>query len=377
MNLFDVYNKYNVNLVKAKGAKLTCSEGKKYLDFYGGHGVISIGHSHPRYIQALTKQLNNIAFYTNIVQNTRQEELAQKLGELSGYADYNLFVCNSGAEAVENALKVASFHTGKNKIIAMKGAFHGRTSGAIAATDNPVIWSEYNKGHLVSFINLDDKQALIAEFEKGGVAAVIIEGIQGVGGVYEGSEDFLSFAREICDANDTCLILDEIQSGYGRTGKFFAHQYADIQPDMITTAKGMGNGFPISGVLISPQIKAKKAMLGTTYGGNHLACSAGVAVLDIIKEENLMGNALKVGNYLREELLKIDAVKEVRGRGLMIGIVMENAIEYRKKLIYQESVFTGFSKPDVIRLLPPLNITKNEADLFLRSLESVVESISI
>ena len=375
MNLFDVYSKYNVDLVKAGGAKLTCSEGKEYLDFYGGHGVISIGHSHPKYIQAVADQLNKIAFYTNIIQNTRQEELAKKLGELSGYKDYNLFVCNSGAEAVENALKVASFHTGRNKVVAMKGAFHGRTSGAIAATDNPTIWSEYNKGHLVSFIELDDKQALLAEFEKGGVAGVIIEGIQGVGGVYEGSEDFLSFAREICDANDACLILDEIQSGYGRTGKFFAHQYADIQPDIVTTAKGMGNGFPISGVLISPTIEAKKGMLGTTYGGNHLACSAAVAVLDVIKEENLMDNALNVGNYLKVELLKIEGVKEVRGRGLMIGIVMENAIEYRKKLIYEENVFTGFSNPDVIRLLPPLNITKKEADMFLESVQSVIKSV--
>jgi len=375
MNLFDVYSKYNVDLVKAKGAKLTSSEGKEYLDFYGGHGVISIGHSHPKYINAITDQLNNIAFYTNIIQNSRQEKLAQKLGELSGYADYNLFVCNSGAEAVENALKVASFHTGKNRIVAMKGAFHGRTSGAIAATDNPSIWSEYNKGHLVSFIDLDDKQALLTEFEKGGVAAVIIEGIQGVGGVYEGSEDFLSFTREICDANDACLILDEIQSGYGRTGKFFAHQYVDVQADIITTAKGMGNGFPISGVLISSEIDAKKGMLGTTYGGNHLACSAGVAVLDVIKDENLMENAIKVGNYLRDELEKMDDVKEVRGRGLMIGIVMENALEYRKKLIYEENVFTGFSNPDVIRLLPPLNITIQEADLFLKSLKSITKTV--
>jgi acetylornithine/N-succinyldiaminopimelate aminotransferase len=372
MNLFDVYSKYSVDLVKAKGAKLTSAEGKEYLDFYGGHGVISIGHSHPKYIDAVTNQLNNIAFYTNVIINRRQEELATKLGAISGYDDYNLFVCNSGAEAVENALKVASFHTGKKRVVAMKRAFHGRTSGAIAATDNPNIWAEYNKGHQVSFIELDDKQALLNEFEKGDIAAVIIEGIQGVGGLFEGSEDFLSFARELCDANESCLILDEIQSGYGRTGKFFAHQYAGIQADIITTAKGMGNGFPISGVLIAPTIEAKKAMLGTTYGGNHLACAAGVAVLDVIKEENLMENALEVGDYLRGELQEIDQITEVRGRGLMVGFVIDGAKELRQKLIYDKNIFTGFSNPDVIRLLPPLNITKAEADLFIDALKSVL-----
>ncbi len=372
MNLFDVYSKYNVDLVKAKGAKLLDSEGKEYLDFYGGHGVISIGHSHPKYIEAITNQLNNIAFYTNIIENSRQMELADKLGKLSGYDDYSLFVCNSGAEAVENALKVASFYTEKGRVVAMKGAFHGRTSGAIAATDNPNIWSEYNKGHQVSFIELDDKQALLEEFGKGEIAAVIIEGIQGVGGVYEGSEDFLHFVREICDANEACLIVDEIQSGYGRTGKFFAHQYAGIQADIITTAKGMGNGFPIAGVLISPKIRAKKGMLGTTYGGNHLACAAGVAVLDIMKEENLMDNAVKMGDYLRGELRKIEEVAGIRGRGLMVGFVMEGAKELRRKLIYEKSIFTGFSEPDVIRLLPPLNVTKNEIDLFISSLKSLI-----
>ncbi len=377
MNLFDVYTKYNVDLVKAKGAKLFCSEGKEYLDFYGGHGVISIGHAHVKYVQALTKQLNDIAFYTNIIKNSIQVELAKKLGELSGYADYNLFLCNSGAEAVENALKIASFYTGKNRVIAMKNAFHGRTSGALAATDNPTIWSEFNKGHLVSFIDLDDKQALLSAFEKGGIAAVIIEGIQGVGGVYEGSEDFLSFTRELCNANEACLIIDEIQSGYGRTGKFFAHQHVDIQPDIVTVAKGMGNGFPVAGVLISPKIEAKKAMLGTTFGGNHLACSAGIAVLDVLKEDELMENAIKMGDYLRTELIKIEAVKEVRGRGLMIGIVLENAKDIRNKLIYEEKIFTGFSNPDVIRLLPPLNISVFEADLFLEALKSVTKQVLV
>ncbi len=372
MNLFDVYSKYNVDLVKASGAKLWDADGKEYLDFYGGHGVISIGHSHPGYMEALTSQLGNIAFYTNIIENSRQKELAQKLGQLSGYEDYNLFVCNSGAEAVENALKVASFYTGKGRIVAMKGAFHGRTSGAIAATDNPGIQAEYNKGHQVSFIEMDDKQALLEEFGKGGIAAVIVEGIQGVGGVYEGSQDFLHFVRELCDANDACLIIDEIQSGYGRTGKFFAHQHIGIQPDIITTAKGMGNGFPIAGVLIAPKISAKKGMLGTTYGGNHLACAAGVAVLDILKEENLMENAYKMGAYLREELAKIGEVTEIRGRGLMVGFVIEGAKELRRKLIYENSIFTGFSEPGVIRLLPPLNVTKAEIDSFITSLKSLI-----
>lgn len=372
MDLFNVYSRYDVELVKAEGAKLTDSNGKEYLDFYGGHGVISVGHSHPKYTNALSEQLNNIAFYTNIVKNSPQEELAKKLGEMSGYDDFSLFVCNSGAEAVENALKVASFHTNKGRVIAMKGAFHGRTSGAIAATDNPAIMTEYNKGHKVTFIELDDNDALIREFEKGDVAAVIIEGIQGVGGVFEGSKDFLSFAREICDANDACLIIDEIQSGYGRTGKFFAHQYSDIEPDIITIAKGMGNGFPISGVIISPKIEAFPAMLGTTFGGNHLACAAGVAVLDILKEENLMENAIKVGDYLRDELAKIEGVKEIRGRGLMVGFVMDNAIEYRRKLIFEQSVFTGFSKPDVIRLLPPLNITIDIAKDFIERLKASI-----
>ncbi|NJO88543.1 MAG: aspartate aminotransferase family protein [Chloroflexia bacterium] len=374
MNLFDVYSKYNVNLVKAKGAKLLDSDGKEYLDFYGGHGVISIGHSHPKYIKALTEQLNNIAFYTNVIENKRQEELAKKLGKLSGYDDYGLFVCNSGAEAVENALKVASFYTEKGRIIAMKGAFHGRTSGAIAATDNPAIWSEYNKGHQVSFIELDDKESLLEEFRNGEIAAVIIEGIQGVGGVYEGSEDFLHFVREICDANDACLILDEIQSGYGRSGKFFAHQYAGIQADIITAAKGMGNGFPIAGVLISPKISAKKGMLGTTYGGNHLACAAGVAVLDIMKDENLMQNAQVMGDYLWGELQKIEEVTEIRGRGLMVGFVIDGARELRRKLIYEKSIFTGFSEPDVIRLLPPLNVTEREIDLFINSFKSAINT---
>lgn len=370
MNLFDVYSQYNVDLRKAKGAVLTDVEGKDYLDFYGGHGVISIGHGHPKYIKAIENQLHQIAFYTNVIQNSLQVELAKKLGQLSGYDDYNLFLANSGAEAVENALKVASFKTGKSKIIAINSAFHGRCSGSIAITDNPSIQSRFNQYHKVAFIALNDFEALEEEFKDNDVAAIIIEGIQGVGGVYEASPEFLANVRELCTNKGAIMIMDEIQSGYGRTGKFFAHQFAEIKPDLITVAKGMGNGFPISGVLIAPYIEAKKGMLGTTFGGNHLACAAAIAVLDVIKEEKLIENAVQIGQYLKNELSKFSFVKEVRGRGLMIGVEMDNAAEFRKHLIQDKHVFTGFSGPNTIRLLPPLNITIKEAKEFIGLLSS-------
>jgi len=371
MNLFDVYSQYDVDLRKAKGAVLIDVEGKNYLDFYGGHGVISIGHGHPRYIKAIENQLHNIAFYTNVIQNTLQIELAQKLGQLCGYPDYNLFLGNSGAEAVENALKIASFKTGKSKIIAMKSAFHGRCSGSIAVTDNPAIQAPFNKYHKVSFIALNDFEALEKEFKDNDVAGIIIEGIQGVGGVYEGTPEFLAKIKLLCINTGALMIMDEIQSGYGRTGKFFAHQYANVKPDLITVAKGMGNGFPISGVLIAPHIEAKKGMLGTTFGGNHLACTAAIAVLDVIKEEKLIENALQIGEYLKNELKKFDFIKDIRGRGLMIGIEIENAAAFRKHLIHEQLIFTGFSGPDTIRLLPPLNITIEDAKNFIKSLKSI------
>ena len=371
MNLFDVYSQYDVDLRKAKGAVLTDVNGKDYLDFYGGHGVISIGHGHPKYIESIENQLHKIAFYTNVIQNSLQVELAQKLGQLSGYEDYSLFLGNSGAEAVENALKLASFHTGKSKIIAIRGSFHGRCSGSIAITDNPSIQAPFNKNHKVSFIALNDFDSLEKEFKDSDVAGIIIEGIQGVGGVYEGSSKFLALVRELCNNTGAIMIMDEIQSGYGRSGKFFAHQYADIKPDLITVAKGMGNGFPISGVLISPKIEAKKGMLGTTYGGNHLACAAAIAVLDVIKEEKLIDNALQIGEYLKNELKKIDFISDIRGRGLMIGIEMQNAAAFRKQLIHEHRIFTGFSGPDTIRLLPPLNISIAEAKTFIETLKSI------
>ncbi|MDF1549284.1 MAG: aspartate aminotransferase family protein [Bacteroidales bacterium] len=377
MNLFDVYSQYKINFKAGKGLTLTAADGKEYLDFYGGHGVISIGHCHPYYTEKITNQLNTLAFYTNVIQNDIQEELARKLGKISGYNDYNLFLCNSGAEAVENALKIASFHTGKKRILALKGAFHGRTSGALAVTDNESLRSEYNVAHEVTFIELNDVQVLEEELGKEDVAALIIEGIQGVGGVYEPSVEYLQLARNLCTNYNTALILDEIQAGYGRTGKFFAHQYADIKADIITTAKGMGNGFPVAGVLIAPHFEAKKGMLGTTYGGNYLACTAALAVLDVIENENLLENAQRVGDYLFMELKAQDFVKEVRGKGLMIGIEMENAKEMRTKLLMDGKIFTGFSAPATIRLLPPLNITLNDAKRFIQVFNSIHENVSI
>ena len=374
MNLFDVYSLWNIEPVRAKGCRVWDRDGVEYLDFYGGHAVISIGHSHPVYVKAIQDQAVKIGFYSNSVINSLQTELAEKLGEQSGYPDYSLFLCNSGAEANENALKLASFHTGKKRIIAFSGSFHGRTSGAVAITDNPSIQSPFNTGHEVTFIPLNDTDKILRELEKGDVAAVIAEGIQGVAGIFVPENGFMQQLEKACHKHRVVLILDEIQSGYGRTGRFFAHQHAGIRPDIITLAKGMGNGFPIGGVLISPEFKAKKGMLGTTFGGNHLACAAAIAVLDVMKGEALVENASQAGNYLQDELSKLNGIKEIRGRGLMLGI--DPAPEYsdiRDKLLFKSHIFTGGAKNNVMRLLPPLSVKKEEIDIFLKETKKLLE----
>lgn len=374
MNLFDVYNLWDIEPVKAKGCHVWDKNGTAYLDFYGGHAVISIGHSHPTYVSALQNQVAEIGFYSNSVQNSLQKELAKKLGEQSGYPDYSLFLCNSGAEANENALKLASFHTGKKRVLAFKEAFHGRTSGTVAVTDNASIQSPFNQGHDVIFVPLNDINAVSHEIEKGDVAAVLIEGIQGVAGIYAPEDTFLQQLAEVCTAHGVVLILDEIQSGYGRTGRFFAHQLSGIKPDMITTAKGMGNGFPIGGVLISPEFVAKKGMLGTTFGGNHLACTAAIAVLDVIKAESLIDNAAVVGDYIIEKLNKIRAIKVIRGCGLMLGIeFLPEYASVRNQLLFDSHIFTGGAKNNVMRLLPPLSITKEDVDILINELTKLTD----
>ena len=374
MNLFDVYSLWNIEPVRAKGCRVWDRNGVEYLDFYGGHAVISIGHSHPVYVKAIQDQAAKIGFYSNSVINSLQTELAEKLGKQSGYPDYSLFLCNSGAEANENALKLASFHTGKKRIIAFTGSFHGRTSGAVAITDNPSIQSPFNTGHEVTFIPLNDMDRMLTELKKGDVAAVIAEGIQGVAGIFVPEDGFMQQLEKACHEHRTVLILDEIQSGYGRTGRFFAHQHAGIRPDIITLAKGMGNGFTIGGVLISPEFEAKKGMLGTTFGGNHLACVAAIAVLDVMKGESLVENASQAGNYLQDELSKLNGIKEIRGRGLMLGI--DPAPEYsdiRDKLLFKSHIFTGGAKNNVMRLLPPLSVKKEEIDIFLKETKKLLE----
>lgn len=376
MNLFDVYPLFDIEITKGVGCYTYDNNGTEYLDLYGGHAVISIGHSHPYYVQKITQQLEKLVFYSNSVQNSLQKELAEKLGKLSGYEDYSLFLVNSGAEANENALKLASFHTGRKKVVAFNKAFHGRTSAAVKVTDNPKIVAPVNEGLEVDFLPLNDMEAVKKSLKNQDVCAVIIEGIQGVGGIQLIDDDFLVKLREECTAAGTVLILDEIQSGYGRSGRFFAHQYSGIKPDMITTAKGMGNGFPIGGVLISPMFNAVHGMLGTTFGGNHLACTAGIAVLNVMKSEKLVENAAKIGQYLMDKLKKYPQIKEVRGRGLMIGIEMENpAGELRKKLLFEQKIFTGASGTHVIRLLPPLNLSKEDADLFLKRFENALTTL--
>ncbi|MBG8552082.1 aspartate aminotransferase family protein [Hymenobacter guriensis] len=373
MELFNVYPLVNITPVKALGAKLWDDKGQEYLDFYGGHAVISIGHSHPHYVQRLTEQLQNIGFYSNSVQIPIQQELAHKLGQVSGYEDYSLFLCNSGAEANENALKLASFHTGKKRVLAFKGAFHGRTSGAVAATDNPKIVAPFNADHAISFVEYD--LAAVEQVLQGGdVCAAIIEPIQGVGGIIMPSDEFLQGLATLCKQYGALLIADEVQSGYGRSGKFFAHQHAGIRPDVISVAKGMGNGFPIGGILIAPELKASYGLLGTTFGGNHLACAAALAVLEVIEQEDLLTHAAELGAYLRQELQANAGAEEIRGRGLMVGIKYDFPIkDVRDKLLSDFHIFVGnASDPTVLRLLPPLNITRAEVDRFLQALYALV-----
>src|SRR5690625_2316201 len=374
MNLYNVYPLFDITPIKGEGSYLWDAEGQKYLDLYGGHAVISIGHTHPHYVKRITEQLQKIGFYSNSIQNPLQLELSRKLGEISSYEDYQLFLCNSGAEANENALKLASFASGRKKVIAFKHAFHGRTSGAVAATDNPKIVSAYNSGHEVGFLPLNDIDAADKAID-GEVAAVIIEGIQGVGGIRVPETAFLQFLQEKCRKTGTFLILDEIQSGYGRSGSFFAHSSAEIKPDLITTAKGMGNGFPIGGVLIHPKIKPWAGQLGTTFGGNYLACVAGVAVLEVIEEERLIQNAEKLGKYLLQELKSFSSLENVRGRGLMIGFNLpENLLGLRNDLLYKYKIFTGAAGKEVIRLLPSLGLRKKEADEFLEALSDALKN---
>lgn len=376
-NLFEVYDLLDIEPVEAKGAYLWDKKGEKYLDFYGGHAVISIGHCHPVYVDKIGKQLSKIGFYSNAVINPLQEELAEQLCKTSGYDDYHLFLCNSGAEANENALKLASFITGRDKVLAIKGAFHGRTSAAVAVTDNPNIQAPLNQCHKVTFIPLNDEKALEKELATGEYAAVIVEGIQGVGGIRVPAESFLKKMRDLCDQTETVMVLDEVQSGYGRTGKFFAHQYAGVKPDVITMAKGMGNGFPIAGLLITPKIAAKKGMLGTTFGGSHLACAAALAVLEVINREYLLNNAAGLGKYMIHELKKVKGVTDVRGEGLMIGVDLEiPQSEFRKKLTHKFHVMTGYSGKNTLRLLPPLIITRKEADEFLDAFKQVIASFN-
>lgn len=373
MKLFDVYPLFNIDIVKGKGCHVWDAEGNEYLDLYGGHAVISVGHCHPYYVQKLTLQLNKLGFYSNSVINSLQVELAEKLGKLSGYDDYSLFLINSGAEANENALKLASFHNHKKRVVSFKKAFHGRTSAAVKVTDNPAIIAPINDTIPVTFVPLNDIKAVEAELQKGDVSSVIIEGIQGVGGIQQPSDLFMQELRALCTQYNVVLILDEIQSGYGRTGKFFAHQYAGIKPDMITVAKGIGNGFPLAGVLISPEFKPVYGMLGTTFGGNHLACAAAIAVLDIMENEKLLDNAKNIGDYLIDELAKLPGIKEIRGRGLMIGIEFEGSIkEIRSRLLFEEKVFTGVAGTNTIRLLPPLCLTLEEAKDFMQRFKRVL-----
>jgi acetylornithine aminotransferase len=376
MNLFNVYPLFDINIVKGIGCRTFDKQGIEYLDLYGGHAVISIGHSHPFYVQKMTQQLENLVFYSNSVINKLQIELAEKLGKVSGYTDYDLFLVNSGAEANENALKLASFHTGRRKVISFKKSFHGRTSAAVRVTDNPKIIAPINEGFDVDFFDINDIDAVRKSLQNNDVCAVIIEGIQGIGGIRVPNAEFLVALSAECKATGTVLILDEIQSGYGRSGKFFAHQYTNIRPDLITVAKGMGNGFPIGGLLISPMFKASHGLLGTTFGGSHLACTAAIAVLDIIKAEHLMENTLKIGNYLIEELHKIPQIKEVRGVGLMIGIEFDfPAKEIRNRLLFEKKIFTGASGTNIIRLLPPLCLSKQDANFFLTAFKEIINSL--
>lgn len=374
MQLFDVYPLYDLEPVRAEGNYVYDAQGNTYLDLYGGHAVISIGHSHPHYIETISRQLSRLGFYSNSIQNPLQQELADKLGELSGCDEYQLFLCNSGAEANENALKMASFHNGRTKVITFRHSFHGRTSAAVNVTDSDKIKAPVNRTFQAEFHEWNQLDSVSESLAKGDVCAVIIEGIQGIGGIHVPDPAFLEAVAALCKAHDTVLILDEIQSGYGRSGKFFAFQYTNVEPDLITMAKGMGNGFPIGGVLIHPRFKASYGLLGTTFGGNHLACAAGIAVLDVIKEENLIENAATVGDHLLDRLQEIEQAVEVRGKGLMIGVEFPYATgALRKQLLFEHHIFTGSAAdPNVLRLLPALSLKKDEADHFVEELKAAL-----
>ncbi|WP_374166269.1 aspartate aminotransferase family protein [Arcticibacter sp. MXS-1] len=376
MNLFDVYPLNPIEIAKGKGSLVWDAKGQEYLDLYGGHAVISIGHTHPHYVQRLTDQLNKIGFYSNSVEIPLQRQLAELLGTVSGKAEYQLFLCNSGAEANENALKLASFYNGRKKVIAFKGAFHGRTSLAVSCTDNPKIVAPVNQTENVVFLPHNDVAALEEAFSKNGeeICTVIIEGIQGVGGIKVASENFLQKIRSLCDQYNAVYIADSVQCGYGRSGKFYSHDFAGVEADIYTMAKGMGNGFPIAGISISPKFKASYGMLGTTFGGNHLACAAGLAVLEVIQQDQLMKNAEETGAYLISQLKTFDKVREVRGRGLMIGIDLPEELSHvKKELLFKHHIFTGESKPNVLRLLPALNLSREHADRFLEALKKVLQ----
>jgi len=376
MKLFDVYPINQIAIERAEGSYVWDTEDNKYLDMYGGHAVISIGHTHPHYVARLQEQLKKIAFYSNSIEIPIQKELADKLGKISGKEDYQLFLCNSGAEANENALKLASFYNGRKKIISFTKAFHGRTSLAVAATDNKNIVAPVNETENVIFLPFNDEVALANYFEHYGseISSVIIEGIQGVGGIREASKSFLQLIRSLCTKYNAVYIADSVQCGYGRTGEFFAHDYAGVQADIYSMAKGMGNGFPIGGILIEPHIQSKHFMLGTTFGGNHLACASALAVLEVIEDEQLLMNAKNMGDYLLENLKKFTQIKELRGRGLMIGIEMPDELAHIKQaLLKEKKIFTGEAKPNTIRLLPALNISKTEADLFLNSFAELLK----
>lgn len=375
MELFNVYSLFPINIVKGLGQRVWDDKGQEYLDLYGGHAVISIGHSHPKYVEALSRQAATLGFYSNSVINRLQEQVAERMGIISGYGDYSLFMVNSGAEANENAFKLASFHTGRSRILSLKKAFHGRTSLAVEATDNPKIIAPVNDSGHVTYLPWNDLEAARNELSKNDVAALIIEGIQGVGGIRVPSDEYMQGLREACTAHGTVLILDEIQSGYGRSGRFFAHQYSGIRPDLITVAKGIANGFPCGALLISPMFEPVLGQLGTTFGGNHLACAAALAVMDVIEQENLVENAASVGSYLLEQLSSIPGPVEVRGRGLMIGIEFDEPVkEIRQRLLFEKHIFTGVSSNNVIRLLPPLCITGQDADRFLESYSQVLKT---
>lgn len=378
MSLFNVYPIYNITPVKALGAKVWDDKNQEYLDFYGGHGVISVGHSHPNYVKAIQSQIAKIGFYSNSIQNPLQEAFAKKLGEMSAYPDYSVFLCNSGAEANENALKLASFHNKKSKVIAFHKSFHGRTSAAVAVTDNPSIVAPINANHPVLFLPLNDIKLVKKAVSENEISAIIIEGIQGVGGLDEGTPKFFQELEELCNANDIILIVDEIQSGYGRSGQFFAHQHHCIKPDIITMAKGMGNGFPIGGLLISPKFKASFGLLGTTFGGNHLACASALAVLEIIEEEAVLENVKKQSDYFIQAVSQIPQVKKIKGKGLMLGLEFDfDVAELRKKLVYEQFIFTGnASQKNLLRILPPLLITKTEIDKFVAGLKNALQSLN-